>query len=156
MHLNKKTVFLGFIVMAVVVCSLPITRDEVDWRWAESRDQAVDFMRYSTDWPHGRHVVEARIRYDQRTWADTKKAMIRDAYLHNAGPQTNAAVRQERQTRKERFFWKQVTTANTLDSYQDYLSRYPTGQFAAQAREQIASLSTGSVLPARSPHMRDQ
>ena len=156
MHFNKKTVFLGFIVLAVVVCSLPITRDELDWRWAESRDQADDFMRYSTDWPHGRHAAEARLRYDQRVWAETKKAMIREAYKKTPVARTNSAVRLERLSRLEHFFWNEVTNANTAESYQDYLYRYPSGQFAPQARRHILALGAQPAGMNGAPPARDR
>ena len=37
-------------------------------RWTE----AEDYMRYYTDWPKGRHMADAKLRYEQRTWSDTK------------------------------------------------------------------------------------
>jgi hypothetical protein len=144
--LNKKTVVVGFIVFLGLIYALPVTRDELDWRWADAKDQAADFMRYYTDWPHGRHVVEAHLRYDQRVWDDTKKAMIRDAYKQHALTGTNAnTMREEKHARMEQFFWKEATLANTVDSYQDYLNRYPAGHFAARARQQIATLSLRPV-----------
>ena len=140
MQANKKTVLLGVIVFVGAVCALPVMRDELDWRWSRVGDQAVDFMRYYTDWPHGRHVVEAHARYDQRVWADTKKAMIRDAYKENA--ETNDAYRLERRTRNDRFFWSEAAIVNTIESYRDYLARYPNGQFAGEARSRIATMAS--------------
>ncbi len=139
--MNKKTVFLGIVVFLALIFALPATRDELDWRWTESRDQAADYMQYYTDWPKGRHTAEARLRYEQRTWNDTKRAMINEAIKKNSAAKSDPEARKERRARLERFFWKQVTNENTLFSYKDYLMRYPAGQFAAQARRQIDDLT---------------
>jgi hypothetical protein len=152
MKLTKRTVLLGFIIFLGVVYALPVTRDELDWHWADANDQAVDFMRYYTEWPHGRHAAEAHRRYDQRAWEDTKKAMIREAYKQNAQTRTNTTSIEEKQARMEQFFWKEVSNANTVDSYLDYLNRYPHGRFASQARQRMATLNlhppATAVIPA--------
>jgi hypothetical protein len=139
--MNKKAVFPGIVVVLALLFALPATRDELDWRWTVSRDQAPDYMQYYTDWPKGRHTAEARLRYEQRTWSDTKRAMIYEAIKKNSAAKADPEARKERRARLERFFWKQVTNENTLFSYKDYLMRYPAGEFAAEARRQIADPS---------------
>jgi hypothetical protein len=139
--MNKKAVLLGIVVFLALIFALPATRDELDWRWTQSRDQATDYMQYYTDWPKGRHTAEARRCYKERAWSDTKRAMINEAIKKNSAAKPDPAARKERRARLERFFWKQVTNENTVLSYKDYLMRYPAGQFAAEARRQIDDLT---------------
>ena len=47
----------------------------------------------------------------------------------------------EKKARNERFFWKQVTVENTAASYQNYLERFPEGEFVAEARRKIDELA---------------
>jgi hypothetical protein len=141
MKFKKKAVLFGILVLFALLIALPATRDELEWYWAESRDQATDYMRYSADWPNGRHTVEARLCYEQRTWSDTKRAMINEAIKKHSAAQSDPEARKERKLRLELFFWKQVTNENTVLSYKDYLQRYPAGQFADQARHRIADLT---------------
>jgi hypothetical protein len=141
MKFKKKAVFIGVVIFLGLLCALPAMRDELDWRWTESRDQATDYVRYSTDWPKGRHMVEAKLRYEQRTWSDTKRAMINEALKKNSAAKSDPEAIKEKRVRKERFFWKQVTVENTIVSYKDYLQRYPAGEFADQARHRIDDLS---------------
>jgi hypothetical protein len=135
----------SILAVAAVAFLLPATRDELAWRWAQAQDEAPNYMDYFTEWSKGRHVIEARNRYAQRQWAATKRALIRQAYQQathtNAAPGADAAYRKEQQLRREVFFWKQAVIANTPDSYKDYLDQYPRGQFVAQARAQLQSLS---------------
>jgi hypothetical protein len=139
MKSKQNAILLGIIVVLALLFALPATRDELDWRWTQSRDQEADYMQYLTDWPKGRHIAEARLRYEQRTWIDAKKAMINEAIKQNKMEKSDPEAQQERRQRLERFFWKQVTNENTVVSYQDYLLRYPNGDFAAEARRQIES-----------------
>jgi hypothetical protein len=134
---NQKAVYIGIVVVLALLFALPATRAELDWLWAESRDQATDYMQYYTDWPKGRHTAEARNCYDERTWSKTKRAMINEAVKKHAARRSDAEARQELQARQERFFWKEATKENTTTSYKDYLTRYPAGQFASEARRQI-------------------
>jgi hypothetical protein len=138
-------VLVGLVASAAVVLLVPATRDGLDWYWAETQDQAPDYLRYLSEWPKGRHANEAKMRYEQRQWASTKRALILQAYQQtsrtNTSPDADAAYRRERRLRRENLFWRQATNANTLTSYQDYLQRYPRGQFVAKARLQIEALT---------------
>jgi hypothetical protein len=140
MKSNQKAVFIGIAVFIGLLFALPATRDELDWYWARSRDQAIDYLQYSTDWPKGRHVAEAKLCYEQRTWKDTKTAMINEALKKHAADK-EAKDPKEKRKKMEHFFWKEVTNEDTIVSYKDYLLRYPNGEFAAQARNKIDALS---------------
>lgn len=140
MKFKKKAAVLAVVAIVALLFVLPATRDELEWYWAQWRNQATDYMRYYTDWPKGWHAGEAKIRYEQRTWDDTKKALINEALKQISTAKSDPEAIKERRVRKEHFFWKQVSVENTIVSYTDYLQRYPAGEFADQARQRIDSL----------------
>ncbi len=139
----RAIVLVIIAAVAAVALLLPAARDELAWRWAESQDEAPDYMRYSSEWPKGRHAAEARARYDQRQWAATKRVLIRQAYQQDTrtNASADAAYGKEKRLRREVFFWKTATNVNTIESYKDYLEQYPRGQFVAQARARIATFN---------------
>ncbi|HUD83377.1 MAG TPA: hypothetical protein VMQ67_07730 [Candidatus Saccharimonadales bacterium] len=152
---TRAVVLLFIIVIAGVVTLLPASRDELSWWWADSHDHAADFMNYLEVWPKGRHVVEARLKYNQRRWVETEKVMIHQAYQEasHSSPEVDAEYRREKRLRRDAFFWKAATVANTLESYQDYLQQFPKGQFARQANARIDALGHRSqeAPPVNSP-----
>jgi hypothetical protein len=95
------------------------------------------------DWPKGLHAAEATLKYNERRWVETKKAMINQAYQQAAhsSADADAQYRKEKRLRLDAFFWKQATTANTLESYEDYLQEFPGGRFVLQARIQINAIT---------------
>jgi hypothetical protein len=139
---TRAIVLLFIVVIGTAAALLPMTRDQLSWWWAESHDHAADFMNYLAVWPNGRHAVEARLNYNQRRWIETEKAMIRQAYQEasHSSPEADAEYRREKRMRRDSFFWKAATSANTLQSYHDYLKQYPKGQFVRQARARIDAL----------------
>jgi hypothetical protein len=148
----RVIVLAGLVTVAGVELLVPAARDEVAWYWAEFQDQAPNYMDYLADWPKGRHANEARIRSEQRQWAATKRALIREAYqqtLHtNASSDADLAYGRERGLRREVLFWRQATNANTVASYKDYVQQYPRGQFVTNARSQIERLTRSEPMPA--------
>ena len=150
MKSKKKAAVVCCLLVVAGVAFVPATRDELDWYWAESENEAPDYMRYLTDWPNGRHEAEARERYEQRTWKDKNRALIAEAVKKNNAPKADANAGHLRHEKLEKFFWGQVTTENTVASYQGYLQRYPNGIFAAQARQRLDDLArqSSSAAPA--------
>ncbi len=141
MKFKKKAAFLAVVAFFALLLAFPATRDELDWCWTAFRDQTADYMRYYSEWPEGLHAVEARLRYEQRTWSDTKKAMINEALKKISAAKSDPEAAKERRARREHFFWKQVTNENTVVSYNDYLQRYPAGEFTNEARRRIDDLT---------------
>jgi hypothetical protein len=142
---GSRKVLLVLAALAVTAYFLPVTRDELAWWWAQSHDHSDNYFRYLSDWPQGRHVVEARVCCHQRQWAESKRAEILQAatMATMASPpnsDTEAAYRRERATRRDNFFWKQATNLDTLASYHDYLNQFPAGRHAGAARQKIQSL----------------
>jgi hypothetical protein len=140
MNFKRIAVFFGIVILLALLFSLPPMRDELSWCWAESRDEASDYMRYLDEWPKGRHIAEAKARYEQRSWKDTTRAMINEALKKHAASKTDPDTIQEKKVRQERFFWKQASIENTIVSYQDYLQHYPAGEFSGQAHRRIDDL----------------
>jgi hypothetical protein len=137
-----RKVLLVIVALAVLANFLPVTREEFAWWWAQSHDHAADYLRYLSNWPAGRHVVAARNLFEQRQRAELKRAQIRQAYLaaSNVQSNTDAAFRRDQRLRRENFFWKKAATANTRESYNDYLREFPQGRYADQARQRIQAL----------------
>jgi hypothetical protein len=140
---RSRKFLLVLIALVVLADFLPVTREEFSWWWAESRDHAADYSRYLSAWRDGRHVAAARILLEQRQRAELKRAEIRQAYLTASQTKsaTDAASRREQRIRRDNFFWKRAITANTLESYNDYLREFPQGSYSAEARKIIQTLS---------------
>jgi hypothetical protein len=140
---RSRKLLLVIIALAVLADFLPVTREEFSWWWAQSRDHSADYLHYLSVWPAGRHVAAARALFEERQRAELKRAEIRQAYLEasQAKSETDAAYRREQRRRRDSFFWKRATTANTIESYNDYLREFPQGGYSAQARKKIQALS---------------
>jgi hypothetical protein len=139
---RSRKLLLAIVALVVLADFLPVTREEFSWWWAQSHDHSADYLHYLSDWPKGRHVVAARTFFEERQRAELKRTQIRQAYLaaSQVKSNTDAANRREQRLRRDGFFWKQATTANTIESYNDYLREYPQGGYAAQARQKIQAL----------------
>jgi len=67
--------------------------------------------------------------------------------------EANAALKQieaeerRRIAAQERGVWARASAAGTLAAYRNYLGVYPNGQFAAEARARVRSLSGGALSP---------
>jgi hypothetical protein len=150
MAMNRSRKLLLVIIALVLLADfLPVTREELSWWWAESHDHSANYLHYLSDWPAGRHMASARILFEERQRAELIRAQIRQANLatSRAKSDTDAAYRREQQTRRDHFFWKQASTANTIESYNDYLREFPQGSFSAQARKCIQALSQPAAGP---------
>jgi hypothetical protein len=140
---RSRKLLLVIIALALLADFLPVTREELAWWWAQSHDHSVSYSNYLSQWPHGRHMAEAKNLLEERLRAEIKRAEIRRAYAaaSQAKSDTDAAYRHQQQLRKDSFFWKQASTANTIESYNDYLREFPQGGFSAQARKKIQDLT---------------
>jgi hypothetical protein len=141
---RSRKILLVIIFLALLADFLPATREELSWWWAKAQNHSDNYLDYLSDRPHGRHAFEAKLAYDQRVWAETKRAQIREAYaLAYATSSTNAAAasahRHELAVKRDHFFWKQTTNANTVASYSNYLQQYPQGLHAAEAGQKMAT-----------------
>jgi peptidoglycan hydrolase-like protein with peptidoglycan-binding domain len=93
-------------------------REERDyWRRAEERGQEDGFREYLQRYPDGQFADEARRVLKQ---IDDRRA--------------EQAVGQDRRD------WAQVSQTNTTAAYRDYLEKWPSGAFRAEAEQRIALL----------------
>ena len=97
--------------------------DEEAWKLADERDTIAGYEDYLESWPEGLHATEARDRIAQ------KKAE-EEARRKNAAE----AARQEAAA------WQTAAQANTIPSYEGYLSKFPTGKNAPEAQTRIERL----------------
>jgi hypothetical protein len=151
---RSRKILLVFIALAVLADFLPVTRDELSWWWVRSQNHADNYLDYLSDRPNGRHAAEARLAYDQRSWAETKRRQIRQAYtMATMATPTNAGTvadhRRELALKRDTFLWKQTTNGNTIASYNNYLQQYPEGLHAAEARQKraVPGLPAGDANP---------
>ena len=100
-------------------------------------------------------------RRDRRYWSATGSGSSEDglrAYLQRypdgifadeANVRLQDYEREQRRLarRAEREAWDRATSTGTLDAYQGYLSEYPNGRFAQEARARVNSLSRPETPP---------
>jgi hypothetical protein len=135
---RSRKLLLVIIALAVLADFLPVTREEFSWWWAEMHDHSTNYQKYISVWPNGRHVAQARILIEERERSEATRAQIRQATQTKF--ETDTAYRREQRARKDNFFWKQASTANTVESYNDYLREFPQGKYSAQARQNLQAL----------------
>ena len=97
--------------------------DNKAWATAEQRNTIAGYEDYLENWPEGLHAAKAQERIDEM------KAAIEAA-------KKDAAERAAMEARD----WKTAETANSIQSYQDYLGRHPSGKNAGEAKARIAKM----------------
>lgn len=141
MKFKKNAVLAAAVAGLGIAFALPATRDEVAWVWAVLQDDPGGYELYYTERPNGIHAPEARLRYRELAWDKTKRAMIADAIKKHSGAEADPEAKKERKARMETLWWRQVTNANTVFGYNDYVRRYPNGRYVEQALKRIAILN---------------
>ena len=94
--------------------------DNAAWDRAESRNTIAGYEDYLSDWPEGLYAAKAQERID------ALKAEIEAA-------KKDAAARAAADERA----WQKADSTNTIIGYEDYLSGYPSGKHASEARSRI-------------------
>ncbi len=97
------------------------TYDNKDWAQAESRQTIAGYEDYLAAWPEGLHASKARERIaEMRAAAEARR---KDAAERAA---------------QEKADWETAARTNTIESYDQYLAKHPTGAHAdeAQSRKQ--------------------
>ncbi len=128
---------------ATVAPQLP---SEVElWRSVSKNDKASGYQRYLKQYPKGQYAPIAKLRLDRLQAKAAVPAAPPDQAASPSLPSTAAA----RARLAEEESWTRATTINNAPAYREYLSQYPTGGYAALARDRLASLqpSPPSDLP---------
>ncbi len=94
--------------------------DNKAWETAEKRNTIAGYEDYLENWSEGLHAAKAQERIDQM------KAAIE-------AQKRDAAERAAMEARD----WKTAETANSIQSYEDYLGKHPSGKNAPTAQERI-------------------
>jgi hypothetical protein len=147
---GSRKLLLAIAALGALAYALPVTRDQFCWWWAQSHNHSNTYLHYLSEWPKGRHMVEARAFYQERLRVEAKRAQILQAYTmaSMATPvdaQTEEAYNRDRAMRRDDFFWKKATNANTIASCQNYLEQFPLGRHADEARQKIQALSQSAA-----------
>lgn len=92
-------------------------RDRAFWAQTGARGDEAGYRAYLEEFPDGRYaeLANARLRVIEREKRENASAV-------------------------ERLFWEQAEEANSIDGYQRYLSQFPNGGFAEEARTRIVAL----------------
>jgi hypothetical protein len=102
--------------------------DNRDWATAEERNTIVGYEDYLAAWEEGLHADKARER-------------IAEMKAEQTAAERDAAERAAR----ERADWQTAAQANTIESYQTYLSKHATGPNADTARSRIAAMQASAA-----------
>lgn len=99
--------------------------DDKAWAVAEERDTIEGYEDYLKSWPDGLHANEARERIAQiKAEEEARRKNAQEA------------------ARQEAAAWKAAAEANTVPSYEGYLSKFPSGKNAAEAQSRIDRLKS--------------
>lgn len=128
---------IGLLILVAAGLVQEPVRDHMKWQWVSSKDQVESYWAYIQEWPEGRHIEEARERFDELGWAEARAANTVGAYadylfFHEEG--------QHKEEAKDRQDWLVAVGSNVLRHYQTYLTHYPDGRFADEAETKVATL----------------
>lgn len=145
----------------------PLTDDEA-WVRALEKDTLEGYREYLETFPNGKHAEEAQEeinKYDERDWQNTLNRNTLAAYedylekwpegLHasearekieeiKAAAEARAKDAAERAA-QEAADWEDAARENTVQSYERYLAKHPTGPNAQEAQSRIASLKASAA-----------
>jgi len=69
------------------------------------------------------------------------KTRIQNAIDTEKRKEEQAILEKERQTEEERNYWTEKKNTNTINSYESYLRRYPSGKYSTEAKKNIKTLA---------------
>jgi len=102
--------------------------DDQDWATAQQRNTIAGYEDYLAEWPEGKYAPKAQELIDKM-----KKAI--------EAQRKDAAEWAAREARA----WQTAEAANSLQSYQDYLSQYPSGKNAVEAQARIDRMNADAA-----------
>lgn len=147
----KKTIVATLSVLVIVALALaiiPTTRDEIYWRWASHKDVTTNYESYLKVCPNGRHVAEARARYNELGWVDAEKFNTIRSYrdyvaTHPQGRFVQQAETKASALRTDSTLYEAALRAGTDASLKEFLADFPGHEKEAQAQQAIKDISEG-------------
>jgi hypothetical protein len=139
----KKTLVATIVVLCIVALGLailPTTRDEIHWLRASRSDETTSYESYVKTWPEGRHIAEARKRYDEHSWADAQSAHTVQSYEHYLQFHSSGKHVTEAKDNIESFHWQEAITDNLVYGFMRYIRLHRDGRHVAEARAKIESI----------------
>lgn len=136
------------------------------WHKASTADKPRAYQNYLQHYPRGRYAAIAKLRLDS---LQPKQATATPNANTSPPPQeaaskksadaasTSAKPKAVRSASPEEEAWDTAAALNEVPAYEAYLSKYPRGQFAALAKDRLASLrpaeqkAAAAAEPAASP-----
>ena len=113
--------------------------DNRAWATAEGRNTIAGYEDYIAAWPEGRHASKAQERIDEMKAA--AEAARKDAAEREEAARREAAERARREARD----WQTAAQTNTVQSYQDYLTKHSAGPNAPEARARIDRMQASAA-----------
>ena len=111
-----------------------IGQEKVLWQSAVSENKIEAFKNYCDTYPNGIYIDEAIQHIKELNEKDA--ALI----LKKSEEKVKDEERQKQEEFKEKQFWKQVNTDDTINSYQQYIIDYPNGKYKDEAKEKLDKL----------------
>lgn len=136
-----------------------MAQEEEAWRKAASADRSSSYESYLKEYPNGRYAAIARQRLESR---QPKVALATPGGSLTASAQKDPArsggelpaTAKMPSFAEEKKLWDSATLIASAPAYEAYLNKYPTGRFAALAKDRLAALkspvepaSTAPVAP---------
>ena len=107
-------------------------------------DSPRAYAEYLSRFTTGRHVQEAQIRLDDRSWenalAERSQQGLEDYVKRFPDGRHAAQVPTATKELREELFWERVQSGHTIGLCDSYLLTYPRGRFVGKARALRASL----------------
>jgi outer membrane protein assembly factor BamD (BamD/ComL family) len=124
-------------------------KEETDWNFAKQEDSALAYEIFLNKYPQSKFGDEAReivkeLRVIQPEWERTLKKNTPEGYrsfmkkFDYSKKYWNKA--NEKYKEMEDAFWNKATTRNTIRYYQDYIDKFPDGEYIDEVDKRLIDL----------------
>lgn len=139
--MKKLPIFLSALaVIAAVLFYIPSTRDEIQWRLADSRNKTESYEAYLKAWPSGRHAAEAGEKRDALGWAEAQSVGTVIGFQSYLTLYPQGRYASDARDRIENILWQTAGQTHTIAAYRVFLEGQPNGKHAAEAKERELAL----------------
>jgi hypothetical protein len=128
----SQTIFsLGIFINKSV--KLDLRTEEEFWSDCKNRNTHFYYQQYITQYPNGKHILEAKAQYEKLKEIELRRQKEREA-----------AERQKKLERqKEESLW---AGCRSKSDYKYYLQKYPHGEHNYEAKQKIEERSIGNLI----------